>query len=619
MAIKKSKFGKIFSKPGAYSAYSVDNTGSVNPVETNVLFLLGESAKGAPGATEGVQEFNITNLDSLIEKYGSGPLVDCAVASARPSKLSTISGPSKILVYKTNASVQASATLVKTSDNMFTVKDRAYGLDGNLYTVVVASGSSASQKIISVTKLGGTTEELGENDAQNILAVQYTGNATTATLTIAGVSRSALTLTTTLAGDQSDGSVNLSITLNGKTMKQVADAIAASTGYTCTVATASRSSTNAIELDPISALNIKTAKNLLRLQAEVLDLLNTSDRIIATEVTQTLGGVPTNQSKVLTGGAKGASTNTNFATGLSVSLGNDYNVVVPCISRDASEDIADAILGFTDASSTYTIASVAAATATHLSLRADPKQRKEAQGVVGIRKSTKAAAYTAINTVASENVQAALQDVVFVDATGNSRVGHPHVFAALAAGMRCGLPVGEPLTFKFINVLNVGHFLDATTFLESGDFNPGLDFEDAIENGVLFTEKFANGHRIVVDNTTYGADGSFVYNRGSVVNAAYYVFKTLRNTAEQIFVGKKVSSGAASSIKSVLRNKLIELNAPDVNIITSSSDAPQGFREDTFVVTVVGNTASVSVEVKPCQGLDFVFISFTLGDISQSA
>jgi hypothetical protein len=161
--------------------------------------------------------------------------------------------------------------------------------------------------------------------------------------------------------------------------------------------------------------------------------------------------------------------------------------------------------------------------------------------------------------------------------------------------------------------------LNPTTLLESGDFDPALDVDDAIDNGVLFSEKAGNGNRIVVDNTTYGQDDSFVFNRGSVIEASYHVFKTLRETAESVFVGKKVSNGLADSIKNVIRNKLRELNAPDVNIITASSDAPEGFREDTFVVEIDGNTARVSLEFKPVQGLDFVFFDFTLGDIQQSA
>lgn len=619
MAIKKSFNGQSIRKPGPYSKFKVDNSAGSDLAANDTLYIVGESSKGAPGSVEGVQNFSASRLDSLIEKYGSGPIVDCAIAAVRPSKTPGIGGAGRILVYKTNTSLQASASLTKSAAAYATVKDRAYGKGGNDYTVIVAAGDTGEQKTVSVTQLAGTTEALGENAAKSVLTMQYTGNATTATATIAGLTRGALILTTTLAGDQSDGSANLSITLAGKTMKQLCDAINGSTGYTCSVTTASLSANAAKELDPMSAQNIKVAKILKRLQAEIIDLINTSARVIATEPSQPLGGVPDNQSKALTGGVQGASTNTNFSTGFSVSLANDYNVLLPAISRDASEDIADADLGFTDASSTYTIASVLAAASSHLSLRGNTKNRKEAQGMAGVRKSTKAAAFAAINAVADYNMQVAMQDVVFSDSTGTLRVGHPHVFAAMTAGTRLGTEIGEPLTHKYLNALQVGHMIDPNTLLEAGDFNTALDADDAIDNGVLFAEKNGNAYRIVVDNTTYGQDDSFVFNRGSVIEASYFVFKTLRDTADSIFVGKKVSNGLAGSIKNAIRNKLRELNAPDVQIITASDDAPEGFREDTFVVSIQGNTARVQLEFKPVQGLDFVFFDFTLGDIQQSA
>ena len=148
-------------------------------------------------------------------------------------------------------------------------------------------------------------------------------------------------------------------------------------------------------------------------------------------------------------------------------------------------------------------------------------------------------------------------------------------------------------------------------------FKPGFDFNEAILNGLTFTEIASGGNRIVVDNTRYAIDESFVFNRGSVIEAAQFVARTSREILEQIFVGQKVSNGAALSLKNVLRNYLIQLNQD--NIITSSSDAPFGFVEETFTVNINGNTAEIQVEVKPVQGLDFIFIDFTLGNITQSA
>lgn len=627
MSIKKLFNGKTIRKPGAYSKDKVDNSSGSSLGATDVVMIVGESETGAPGSVEGVVSFSSDRLSSLIAKYGSGPLVDCAVACTRPAKAGqNISGASKILIWKTNASTQASVMLKKSPDNIYQVLDLGWGSPGNDLSVIVATGSGAGKKSISIGKLGSTTENLGENAAQSVLTIQYTGNGTAATATITGSTQVNKTLTTSLTG-QSDGSVNLSIALKNYSMKTLVDYINAQIGYTASLNATNLSQTIGYQLDPITASDIKTAPVILkRLQYEILDILNSSARVSAVIQDPSVVGNIDNGTSMLTGGAQGASTNTSFSNGFAASLAEEYNALLPAISRDASEDIADVNQGFTDPASTYTVLSVIVAQDTHLILRSDTKNRKEAQGFAGVRKSTKSAAFSFISGIGDALMQICMEDILALDAAGDLRYMHPHVLAAMAMGMRAGQDIGEPLTHKFLNVQQVGHFINPLTGLATGDFNSGLDADQAIDSGVLFTEKAAGGFRWVVDNTTYGIDDSFVYNRGSVIQASQYVDKTLRETAEKIFIGHKLPSGgknpgngAAQSIKNAVRNKLRELNAPDVNIISSSNDAPEGFVEETFTVTVTGNTANVQVEYKPVQGLDFIFFDFTLGETKQSA
>lgn len=624
MAIRKSFGGQSILKPGAYSRSRVDNSGGSAIESNDTIMLVGESSKGAPGDVEGIQEFSASQIDQLIAKYGSGPLVDCALAVRTPSLTPGIGGAGRLLVYKTNSSTQASASINEATDSdpLLIFKDREWGAGGNDLSVTIAAGSSALQKIVTIERLNSTAEVLGENEGLSVLQIQYTGDASTAAGAIAGVSKAAKALTITLAGDQTDGSADLSITLADYNMKGLADFINAQTGYAASLVTGKYAALRANELDPVTIADAKaSAVDLYRLQEELVALVNQeSGRVIAELAATPVEGLPVNISgEFLSGGAKGASLNGDFSTGFADSLAEDYNVLLPCVSRDASDDIADADGGFTDAASTYTIASILAAADSHLRLRGNIKNRKEAQGFCGFRDQQKADVYAQAQTLGSELLQLCMQDVLVLDETGSLKWKQPHVMAALMAGIRLGTEVGEPLTHKVISARGVGHFVDPVTGLEDGDFNSNLDAELAIEAGVTFTEKAGSINRIVVDNTTYGTDESFVFNRGSVLEAAQFVAKDLRQLAEQVFVGQKVSNGVARSIKSVLRARLIELNADDVNIITSSNDAPQGFVEETFVVEVEGNTARVQVEIKPVQGLDFIFIDFTLGDIQQSA
>jgi hypothetical protein len=620
MAIVKSFNGARISRPGAYSTFKVDNSSGAQLGSNDTLFIVGESSKGAPGSSDGIQIFAAEEMSALVAKYGSGPLVDCAIASISPSPDSSIGGAGRIMIYKTNASTQASAEIDSGINPLFNVTDSSWGTSGNQLSVIIANGDSGSQKTISIAQLGGTTENLGENTATPILSIQYTGNGTAASMTISGVSQAVLALTTSLTG-QTDSSVNLSIMLANYTIKQLVDYINAQPGYTASLLSVPNSARKSNQLDPIASTSILTSKQLFRLQGELLDILNSSARVQATLASTPVTGIPSNSSGIpLSGGAQGASTNSDFSNGFAKSLSETYNVLVPCISRDASDDIADANQGFTDASSTYTIAAVVAAQVTHLQLRGQTKNRLEAQGMAGFRNASKATCFAFSANQGSELEQMFMQDILTLDAGGNLVYKHPHVMACKAAGIRLGTAIGEPLTHKFLNVQAIGHFINPLTGLESGDFNPGLDYDEAISNGMTFAEKAQGGFRIVVDNTTYGADDSFLFNRGSVVEAVQYVSQTIRNSVELQFVGKKISNGAASSIKSYVRNVLRQLNAPDVNIITSSQGAPEGFFDDSsFVVTISGDTASVQVKIVPVQGLDYAFITLTIENISQSA
>jgi len=76
--------------------------------------------------------------------------------------------------------------------------------------------------------------------AEGVFDLQYTGNATTATVTITVAGGLATVLATTLAGDQTDGSVDLSydLTLAGNDMiSELVVLINAQTGYSATYST----------------------------------------------------------------------------------------------------------------------------------------------------------------------------------------------------------------------------------------------------------------------------------------------------------------------------------------------------------------------------------------------
>ena len=274
MAIKKSFAGASIRKPGAYSRTKVDNSGGAPLASNDALFIVGEAKLGKPGASDGIQEFSASQVDALVEKYGSGPIVDCVLAALRPASSPLIGGAGRFLIYKTNASTQASLAVNEATDSdpLLSIKDRFWGQPGNNISVTIADGTiPATQKLITINKVGENSEVLPLNDGQSQIQIQYVGDASTAAISIAGASKAAKVLTTALAGDQTDGSANLSIPLQNLTMKELADQINAQVGYSCSLVDVSKGTvTVATDLDLVSAVNILVAVDLYRLQEEIV-------------------------------------------------------------------------------------------------------------------------------------------------------------------------------------------------------------------------------------------------------------------------------------------------------------------------------------------------------------
>lgn len=717
MAIKKSFGGATIRKPGGYSKSQTSPDAGSQSAVTGVLMVIGEADAGAGGADEGIQSYSAAAYNQLKAKYRSGPLVDAAKAAVlSPSRSDGINGAGTILVWKTNASTQASLALANT---YATLKAKEYGVGGNrityktvlsaetaptmtgsatvtnfvgldTQTLVVRIGGAAAQTVtfatpadlaaviaqiesavpaidassdagkLKLTLAAGTN--LHRDGTGRVLEV-VSGSALsnlflTASQVTAAVEpkaaleliqpRDAITEASVVGGEivmqigrdatgsctaatVAISSTEMTLTQTGATPSSVTlafadyplignlvDAIGDIAGWSATVSASMRLQSSAT-LDQISAtgaFSTLAGAKPCRIKADaqaVADFM--SDSAIVDMSLQAGKGLPDAEGRSsLTGGTRGASSSSNFDAGLSAALGEELNAILICASQDASEDIT---AGITDPSSTYDIEALHAMLDTHLRLRGSIKNRKEAQGAVGYRKQAKADVFEQAARIGSSLVQLCMEDVLVVDATNTLAWKQPHVQAALLMGARMGSEIGEPMTHKFLNCQGAGHFVNASTGVAQGDYDPLIDYDAAIDAGVTTSEPAAGSFRWMIDNTTYGQDDNFVFNRGSVVEAAQYIAKTVRADAEAAFVGRKNSVVTAPSIKNRIRSKLVELFKG--KITSPSEDAPQGFVEETFVVTVVGNTAEVQVEVKPVQGLDFVLITFTLGETRQSA
>lgn len=452
-----------------------------------------------------------------------------------------------------------------------------------------------------------TTEILDENANDVRLVLSYVGASQDCTLTI-NDSGGTKVLTTTTANPNTPAE-DLSINLGGGlTIQQLVNQINnhVSGVYNCTTTFFNADTARADTVDVYSAIDIQRLPlNLKGALGEIETLVNATSQFLSIERQLSVFG----QLEVistftfLSGAVNGASSNANFQTGFDALLARRANVVVGCVSRDASVDSGE---GLTDSGSTYTLASLVAQVDSHVRTASNTTNRSERQGMVGM-KSTFQAARDQSKILNSEFTHLAIQDVDIIDVTGTITTKPPHVLAALAAGMRVGGDIGEALTFKFANIQGISH----------ADYNPKTQIELALGDGLLVVEQpDSGGFRFVLDNTTYQKDANFVFNRGNVFEAAQFVAFDLRQFLENLFVGGKVKSNNAGSIKSAAVQQLTKYRDEEV-LVGDDQNGGLGFRD--LSVTTVGSTTNVKVTITPVQANEFLLITLTLDTIRQAA
>lgn len=309
----------------------------------------------------------------------------------------------------------------------------------------------------------------------------------------------------------------------------------------------------------------------------------------------------------LAGGTRGATSSLDIVNALEKFQKFHVNSILPLFSRDAIADISD---GLTDSGSTYTIRGIHQAVKTHLSLMKTTKKRSERQGYVSLKDSYIACKEQAA-VLSDGRMQMMIQDIRQTDSQGTIKWFQPWALSCLVAGSRAGAPIGEPLTFKFLNNSGIRQTGQAMSTAEENivtDFDPDLQSDDAIQSGITFMEApQTGGFRIVVDNTTYGRDNNWVWNRGNVIYAADIVAFNFRSALENRFVGRK-NTVTATDVVGFASGVLSTFLAQGITV--STADAPQGFKQ--LTARIEGNTIIIGCVIKLVEGIDFVLTDITV-------
>jgi len=480
-----------------------------------------------------------------------------------------------------------------------------FGLTAGLTTSTVEPSSTItlSQPRDLITE----TETVGGNP---VLSVGHdgTGGVTSASITITDTK---VTLTTSI------GAIDF-LKANYPTVKELVDAIDIMAGWTAAVATTQYNQLSLEVLDQVTTVGALSsgAYQPARIKKDAAEVQNMFEfSTIADLINPIMVGLPDPLAKIaMTGGLKGATSSVDIINALEKFTKFHVNFVVPLFSRDATDDISD---GLTDVGSTYTIAGIHQAVKTHISLMKSTKKRSERQGYLSLKKTFTDCKDQA-GVLADGRIQLFIQDTRQVDAAGNIKWFQPWALASMMAGARSGAPIGEPMTFKFMNVSGIRHTAQPMTTPEANiiiDFDPDLMGDEAIEAGLTFLEsRQTGGFRVVVDNTTYGVDANFVWNRANVIFAADVVAFNLRTQLENIYVGKK-NTVKASEVAGTAGSVLEQMKAQGITVQTAA--APNGYKD--LSVRIEGNIIYVTVTIIIVEGIDFVLNDITIQRATSAA
>jgi len=443
---------------------------------------------------------------------------------------------------------------------------------------------------------GSTVEMTLEIGGLDTMSIKYVGAGTAAVMTIQD-SLGAMKLTTTVTGAGGD---NLDLTLrdaNGKvkyTLKQLSDLINAHAAYESAVLYPNPE-LNADELDYYLSLDIRNVSAVLRRDsADFLEKVNVGQLATASKISNIYKevltfGIP----KFFALGTDGTSTNADWVNAFEAFKEERINVVVPLISQDVGA---------------LSIDSINAGAAAHAAWGWGTTGKSERSAFIS-KSAAKEAFKTACRNTASGYVSMFGQEPEVLNRLGELEFLKPWAAACIAAGLRAGAEVGEPLTFKIVNVNNIR--------VADGSWNPKKDYAEMIEAGATILEPLdSGGFRIVLGNTTYGADPNFVWNRESVVQAAGFIAYDLRFNLELVFTGTKARTGTAEAIANFIKSRMTTYLEAD---ITVGDDLNEGLGYSKLGVSVQGNTALINISVTPVQGVDFILPTIYLADIRQTA
>lgn len=343
-------------------------------------------------------------------------------------------------------------------------------------------------------------------------------------------------------------------------------------GFTCTAVAADASSRRVVDLDNVSALNVRS-NTAVALKADLQALVDTiaarSSLVTATAASgayapPNLTGGPV----FLVGGSEGTTKAADWQAAFDALRSYEDVIIVPLTTDAAVHVQLDRHLR---------------------AMESDIVGANARQGYVGLSGSLdQAGIKAAIRTLDNRNLCAVAQDVLVYDESNKPTWVGPQYLAAMAAAMQAGSGFAEPLTWKS---------LDALAVRQHVSWSPREHVETMLEAGLMFLQ-WADGRGAFQweRSITTFRDTNLVFGEMSANESANFS----RNRAEKslnAIIGRPGFGGTAGTIRSLL---LAELAAQVQDGVINAFD------EATVEVTRLGDGYNAAYSAEPVLPVNFV-------------
>lgn len=504
-----------------------------------------------------------------------------------------IKGVGKALEIKDNAGTVNVNTMFKQL-----AVDSAVTFLGSLLT-----SSAELRKTISV-KLGQSESSITVG-GQVALQLGYAG--TTATATVGEVS-GVLRLQTSVTGGLG---ANLDLDLSKiATIADLVTKINQNVGYSAAVGSSLDGQRNPSVLDQCTVSICSAANRPGRIKRDLYDLTLgngslASNSLVSYDATATAGLPEDNSYAFLSGGDKGGSSGLQLAQAIDALASVRCNFVVPLVSQDAADDIAD---DETEPTSTYTVDAVNAAVRAHVIAMSTAKVKRHRVGVVSKRGTFQQAKDSALN-MANYRIAHTFQDVFDLDSNGDINQFQPWMGSVKAAGMQAA--GGYKAIFNKSIACSGAVHADG-----SFDDENVSDCEDAILAGLMpIQRQETGGFTFLTDQTTYGIDNNVVYNSLNVVYVADLMALSLAESLKRAFVGESTADVTNANAESFIRGKMAEFLS--LKYIVGTDQYVSGWKS--ISVSISGSVMEVGVSAIIQSPIRFIPITLTVEGVKSSS